>query len=108
MRGRVWFYDRDAGRAAAEFERASGADWPNRYPALWQFLALSRIEVNGGTELAGRILRRANYKWPFPVARMFLGQISTAEARAAAANDDQHCEGPPYPKKGGAGVRDGL
>jgi lipoprotein NlpI len=90
-RGRLWLYKQDAPKAAADLERLNAAN-VNLYPALWLFLARSRMGVDGGRELAARTLRSSNYKWPFPVVRFFLGQMTAAEMRAEAASDDQRCE----------------
>jgi len=90
-RGRLWFYKGDMGKAAADLKRINIPAF-NLYPALWLFLAHSRAGAESGPELAAQTLQSSNYKWPFPVVQFFLGQMSAAEARAAAANDDQRCE----------------
>ena len=91
LRGRVRFYNGEMGLAATDFANASERE-NNLYPALWLFLVRSRAGVDGGPELAARTIRLGNYKWPSPVVRFFLGQMSAADVRAEAANDEQRCE----------------
>ena len=49
------------------------------------------MKQDGATELGERLVA-ANDKWPAPVARMLLGRIDLAAAKAAAANSDERCE----------------
>jgi len=90
QRGRVWLYKREAERARDDFIRADTAP-PSLYPALWRFLAEARLRRDGGPELRRRLVT-APEKWPAPVARMLLGELSSEAARAAAADKGERCE----------------
>lgn len=86
-RGRAWFYKGEFGRAAADFESAGAG----LYPALWRFLAQSRLRLEAGGALRARLVG-APGGWPAPVARMLLGEIDLAGARAQAGDEGERCE----------------
>jgi lipoprotein NlpI len=90
QRGRVWLYKGDGANAVADLTRAD-RDPGVLYPALWRFLAQAALKQDGAAELSQRLVA-ANEKWPAPVARMFLGRIDYATAKAAAADDGERCE----------------
>jgi tetratricopeptide (TPR) repeat protein/RsiW-degrading membrane proteinase PrsW (M82 family) len=90
QRGRVWLYKGDAASAVADLARAD-RDPGVLYPAIWRFLARARLKQDGAAELGER-LAAANEQWPAPVARMLLGRIDLAAAKAAASNDGDRCE----------------
>jgi lipoprotein NlpI/RsiW-degrading membrane proteinase PrsW (M82 family) len=90
QRGRVWLYKGDGASAIADLTRAD-RDPGVLYPAIWRFLARARVKQDGAVELGERLVA-ANDKWPAPVARMLLGRIDLAAAKAAASNDDDRCE----------------
>jgi len=101
QRGRVWLYKGDAASALADFSRAD-RDPGVLYPALWRFLARARLGQDGGVELGERLVA-ANEKWPAPVARMLMGRIDLAAAKAAAASGDERCEADFYDAASKAG-----
>jgi lipoprotein NlpI len=90
QRGRVWLYKGDGASAVADLTRAD-RDPGVLYPAIWRFLARTRLRQDGAAELAERLVA-ANEKWPAPVARMLLGRIDLAAAKAATSSDDDRCE----------------
>jgi tetratricopeptide (TPR) repeat protein/RsiW-degrading membrane proteinase PrsW (M82 family) len=90
QRGRVWLYKGDGASAVVDLTRAD-RDPGVLYPAIWRFLARARLKQDGAAELAERLVA-ANEKWPAPVARMLLGRIDLAAAKAAASNDGDRCE----------------
>jgi tetratricopeptide (TPR) repeat protein len=89
-RGRAWFYKGEFARADADFASAE-AGGQGLYPALWQFLAQTRLLAPGEASLRGR-LATTTAVWPAPVARLLLGEIDLAAARALAADDGERCE----------------
>jgi lipoprotein NlpI len=91
MRGRLRFYRQDPRGAAVDFARAS-AFFGVPYPAIWLFLAHARAGSDDRAELYARTRRWPSGNWPAPVIQMLLGNLSAADARAAAASDDQRCE----------------
>jgi predicted Zn-dependent protease len=90
QRGRVWLYKGEPARARADFIRADVK--PGfLYPALWRFLAEVQLKQDGAPALRAR-LAAAKAEWPAPVARMLMGEIDLAAARAAAADEGERCE----------------
>ena len=89
-RGRAWFYKGDFARAEADFARAE-AGGEGLYPALWRFLAQARLLAPADAGLRKR-LATAPDAWPAPVARLLLGQIDLAAARAQSADEGERCE----------------
>ena len=61
------------------------------YPSLWLFLARARAGLGLGEGFIAHI-KGIEGRWPAPVGRRFLGEISAEEMRSAAVNDDQRCE----------------
>jgi lipoprotein NlpI len=90
QRGRVWLYKGEAARALADFLRAD-RDPRFLYPALWAYLARAALKQDGGAELLARV-SKAPPGWPAPVARLWLGLIDHAAARAAASDAGEVCE----------------
>ena len=91
-RGRVWFYKGEMTKAASDFERSAAGQPTFLYPDIWRFLARARMRDDGRVELAATASKTDEAKWPRPVAKLLLGQLTAAQTRAAAANDDQRCE----------------
>lgn len=87
-RGRAWFYKGEFGRAEADFTRG---EFEGLYPALWRFLAQTRLLVRADAGLRAR-LAGAPEAWPAPVARMLLGEIDLAAARGLALDEGERCE----------------
>jgi lipoprotein NlpI len=86
-RGRVWLYKGDFARADADLARAAGSDL---YPALWRFLAQTRLHADAGPDLRKSLEGASG--WPAPVARMLLGEIDLAAARSQASDEGERCE----------------
>ncbi len=91
FRGRIHFYRRDADSAVADLQTASSKA-KVLYPAIWLYLQRARDGADGGPELSAAALRVNQYKWPFPVVKFLLGQISASQMREAAETADQRCE----------------
>jgi len=91
QRGRVWLYKDEPALAFADFVRADGKA-AFLYPALWAYLAETRLHAGDGPAHLRRRLAAAPADWPAPVAHMFLGDVSFEAARAAAHDDGQRCE----------------
>jgi tetratricopeptide (TPR) repeat protein len=89
-RGRAWFYKGEFARAETDFAEAA-AGTQELYPALWRFLAQTRRPAPAEADLRAR-LASAPSEWPAPVARMLLGEIDLAAARAQAADAGERCE----------------
>jgi predicted Zn-dependent protease len=86
-RGRVWLYKGEFARADADLARAAGSDL---YPALWRFLAQTRLHAAAGPDLRKSLESASG--WPAPVARMLLGDIDPAAARRQAGDEGERCE----------------
>ena len=84
QRGRVWLYKDEPALAFADFVRADDKA-AFLYPALWAYLAETRLHSGDGPAHLRRRLAAAPAAWPAPVAHMFLGDIPFEAARAAAA-----------------------
>ena len=91
QRGRVWLYKDEPALAFADFVRADDKA-AFLYPALWAYLAETRLHSGDGPAHLRRRLAAAPAAWPAPVAHMFLGDIPFAAARAAAHDDGERCE----------------
>ena len=83
-RGTAHLYSGSLPKAVADFNQASELDPTNAYTALWLDIVNNRRGLPG--RLADAAKRIDMSKWPAPVIRLYLGQL-TAEAVLAAAND---------------------
>jgi lipoprotein NlpI len=83
-RGRANLYAGALPKALADFDRASALDRKDAYAALWLDIASKRSNLPG--RLAAAVAQIDMTKWPAPVIRLYLGQM-TPEAALAAADD---------------------
>jgi len=90
QRGRLWLYKGDPARALVDLAQAD-RDPAFLYPALWRFIAHARLKQDGAAELGAR-LAASGGKWPAPVARMLMGRMDLAAAKAAASDAGERCE----------------
>ena len=95
-RGRVHFYRRSFVKAQTDFKRANELEPMDAYSALWLYLAERRSDAPSSLLQASKHIDMKN--WPAPIVRLFLGQLSPAQALAAAEDpnpkkkQDQVCE----------------
>ena len=83
-RGRANLYSGSLPKALADLNQASELDPENAYTALW--LAIVNKRSNLSSRLPQAIAQLDMTKWPAPIIRLFVGQM-TPEAVLAAAND---------------------
>jgi lipoprotein NlpI len=83
-RGIANLYAGSLAKSQADFDRANELDPRNAYTALWTDIVRKRSGQQ--SELAKVSTRIDLSKWPGPLVRMYLRQI-TAETALAAAND---------------------
>ena len=83
-RGIAHFYMGELAKALADFNRANELDPGNAYAALW--IEIVRKRSDQQSELTKLLTRIDLTKWPAPIARLYLRQI-TVESVLAAAND---------------------
>jgi lipoprotein NlpI len=78
--------------AVADFNQASSLDPRNAYPALWLDIANKRSSLP--SRLADAVAQIDMTRWPAPVIRLYLGQMTPEAVLAAAdnANAGQICE----------------
>jgi lipoprotein NlpI len=95
-RGRANLYAGTLAQAIADIGRASALDAKNAYSALWLEIAVERGNAVSGLAAASRQIDMT--RWPGPLIRLYLGQL-TSEVALAAADDadastrrDQVCE----------------
>jgi lipoprotein NlpI len=72
--------------ALADLDQAKKLDLKNPYTALWREIAAKRGQLP--SELAETAAQLDMTKWPAPIVRLFLGEMS-AEAVLATADDDK-------------------
>lgn len=89
-RGRLRYYRENFAGAVEDLTFVEQRD-NDLYPSLWLFLARARLGLGVGEGFV-RHIKGIEGRWPAPVGRRFLGEISAEAMRAAAANDDQRCE----------------
>ncbi len=95
-RGIAALYSGSPPKAMADLNRASDLDAKNPYAGLWLDIVNKRSNI--ASRLAQASAQIDMSKWPAPIIRLFLGQM-TPEAVLAAADDfdantkrDQVCE----------------
>jgi lipoprotein NlpI len=96
-RGIVRFARGEYHAAAADFRKAGDINVRNPYAALLSFLALARVGQDAKAELTKRGQALESSKWAGMFAKLYLGQATMAEARAASAppgftKEAWHCE----------------
>jgi lipoprotein NlpI len=84
-RGVTYLYNGDAARALADVNQASELDPKDAYHALWVDIVGQRNGVASRLEQA--IAKLDMTKWPGPVLRLFLGQLTPGAAVLAAADN---------------------
>ncbi|WP_315834233.1 tetratricopeptide repeat protein [Bradyrhizobium prioriisuperbiae] len=86
-RGVAYFFvGRSVADAEADFRKANELDSKNAYAALWLELAERRNKAPSRLAQTARHLDMT--AWPAPVIRQFLGELSSAQTLAAAADSD--------------------
>ena len=83
-RGGVYLYSGALSKALADFNQASELDPKYAYAALWVDIVSKRSNLP--SRLADAAKQIDMTKWPAPVIRLYLGQL-TLEAVLAAADD---------------------
>ncbi len=91
-RGLTYLYTGDLAKAVADVKHASELDPKSAYHALWLDIVEQRDGLQSRLEQA--ITQLDMTKWPAPVVRLFLGQLTQADVVAAADDPDT------YKKKG--------
>ena len=85
-RGIANFYGGSLAKSLADFNRANELDPGNAYPALW--IDIVRKRSGQKSELARAAARIDLTKWPAPIVRLYLRQITAETGLAAAGNGD--------------------
>ena len=83
-RARVQFLGGDAGSAVADFDKALERDPADYYPLLWLYLAQVRGSKDALVELKRRAASLDLAKWPGPIIRVFLGELTPEQVRPPA------------------------
>jgi len=86
LRGIAYLYSGNVAKALADVIRASEADPTDAYSALWVDIVGRRNNVP--SRLPQAVAKIDMVAWPAPVIRMFLGQMTPADALAAADDPD--------------------
>lgn len=86
-RSLAFFYTGRYDSAQADLARIA-LDKEDPYPAIWLCMTSQRLGVDGKQRLAERAASFSRTDWPAPIVRLFLGQSTPAEVRAAARDDD--------------------
>jgi lipoprotein NlpI len=73
-------------KAADDLNRASELDRHDAYTALWLEILGKRSRGNGPLAKAATVIDMN--KWPAPIVRLYLGQITVADLNAAAEHSD--------------------
>jgi lipoprotein NlpI len=85
-RGLLNFYSRSGDAALDDLHQARALDPAHPYAALWLDIVEWRSNVRSRSPRASSQIDMAN--WPAPVIRLFMGEISPADALAAARDGD--------------------
>jgi tetratricopeptide (TPR) repeat protein len=83
-RGRLYIYSDAVSLAIADFTKATELEPRYAYAALWLDIADARAKAPSSLSAGAAKLDTA--RWPAPIVRLFLGQTTSAEALAAAAD----------------------
>jgi tetratricopeptide (TPR) repeat protein len=87
-RGLANLYAGSVAKALADLERASELNPENPYTALWRDIVDKRS--NQPSHLPMVLAQVDMTKWPAPLIRLYLGQLTWAEALAATDDADAH------------------
>ncbi len=96
VRGVAYFDAAKLLEASTDFRKASELDPRNAYNALWLDIVEGRS--NAASQLSLQVSKMDMTAWPAPVVRMFMGEITPADAHAAAdisnakKKKDQACD----------------
>jgi lipoprotein NlpI len=85
-RGTIHLYSGSLPKALADLNQATELDPKDAYAALWLDIASKRSQVR--SRLSQAIAQIDMTKWPAPVIRLFVGQLSPAAVMAAADTPD--------------------
>jgi lipoprotein NlpI len=83
-RGRLYIYSDAVAMAVADFTKATELEPRYAYAALWLDIADARAKAPSTLSEGAAKLDMA--RWPAPIVRLFLGQTTSAEVLAAAAD----------------------
>jgi tetratricopeptide (TPR) repeat protein len=83
-RGRLYIYSDAISMAVADLTKATELEPRYAYAALWLDIADARAKA--ASTLSERTAKLDMARWPAPIVRMFLGQTTSAEVLAAAAD----------------------
>jgi len=86
VRGRLNLYAGALPKALEDFDRASTLDPNDAYAALWLHIVATRSSLP--SRLPQAFARIDMTKWPAPIIRLFLGQLTPATLFAAADDRD--------------------
>jgi lipoprotein NlpI len=89
-RGRAYLFTGALAKARADFEQAVKLDADSAYLALWLDIANRRNGAPSRLKAAAENLDMD--AWPGTVVRLYLGELTPAQALAAAKTPDQVCE----------------
>ena len=98
VRASVRFKTGDFTGSAADFARAWRTDPENTgiakpYVPLWHYLTLAKSDAKAARAALGEnVIQIDQANWPYPVARMMLGQLTPAQLVAMAKSADERCE----------------
>ena len=85
-RGVAYLYSGNLAKALADVSQASKLDPKHAYHALWVDIVAPRSNVP--SRVSDAILKIDMTKWPAPIIRMFLGQMTPAAVLAAAEDPE--------------------
>jgi lipoprotein NlpI len=85
-RGRVYFYNGNPDKALADINQASELDPKDAFYALWIDIVNKRSNLP--SRLAQAMTQIDMTKWPAPVIRLYLGQMTPGAVLAAADDPD--------------------
>jgi lipoprotein NlpI len=91
-RGRVNFYKRDFSAAAKDLAKSAELSPTDLYPLLWLHLAKKGLHLDDKTELAQRAAKIDSGKWPEPVVKYYLGEMTARQLFNAAVSHDEVTE----------------
>jgi lipoprotein NlpI len=96
-RGNVNFYLARFSAASADYQQSLKLNTAQPYAVIWLHLARKRMGEDDTQDLTQRATKLESTRWPAPVVKFFLGQMTSDQLMAAAASGspgevkDQHC-----------------
>ena len=86
--GKINFLLTHTADAAAAFKRSADLDPSDLETVLWLHLARKRLGQDDKEELAQQAAQVDATRWPAPVLKMYLGQMTASQVLAAASDPD--------------------